>query len=188
MVRFDFACKRCEKTFVVWSDSAKICPHCGSKRVFKVFLTPPAINTGDPARIEKLAEEQLEAAGLSNYTNRNGDVKRTRKTDPKMLEAIAAAKRENVPFNPGGIVTGPNGINPLTQKQTIAVPTNSGQFVAPGSGGIARATTTPSGTGAQVNSLMRTGRRVDPLMNRTIVRQSKDPKADSDRLNALLKR
>ena len=39
-VRHDYACKKCEKTFTAWDDSARICAYCGSKRVFKVFFRP----------------------------------------------------------------------------------------------------------------------------------------------------
>ena len=104
MIRFDYACKKCEKTFTVWSDEARICAYCGSKRVFKVFLTPPAAVTGNAARIDKLAEKQLEAAGLSDYSNANGNIRRTRRTHPSEIAAVAAAKANNIP-----IETGPSG-------------------------------------------------------------------------------
>src|SRR5574341_850151 len=117
IVRFDYACKKCEKTFVVWSDEAKVCPLCASKRVFKVFLTPIAISTGNSARIDKLAEKQLEAAGLSNYTNAGGSIRLTRKTDPKALEAIAAAKANNIPIPSTGPQAGLEA-NVLDRKST----------------------------------------------------------------------
>src|SRR6266576_1952203 len=104
MVRFDFACKKCEKTFTVWSDEARICPYCASKRVFKVFLTAPAAVTGKAAQIDKLAEQQLDAAGLSNYTNAGGTIRRTRKTHPTEIAAQAAAKAHNIPLT---TTTGP---------------------------------------------------------------------------------
>lgn len=157
MIRFDMACKRCEKTFVVWSDEARVCAYCGSKRVFKVFLTPPSINSGNGSEIEKLAEKQLDAAGLSNYTNAGGTIRRERKTDPKMLEAIAAAKKHNVPFE---MKTGPNGA--VTQSATpMNVPVGLGRQIA--TRGKGQITHQPKGTGAVVQNLMQTGRRFNPL-------------------------
>lgn len=181
MVRFDYACKKCEKTFVVWSDEAKRCAYCGSKRVFKVFLTPPAASTGNAERVDKLAEQQLEAAGLSNYTNAGGSIRRTFKTDPKQNEAIAAAKAENVPFIPA---TGPNGrliSTPIPARQHPL----AAQIAARGKGQI---TPNPRGTGALVNQLMQRGRVIDPLAKRGERIYHKEASNDSTMLQTLLKK
>lgn len=158
MIRFDYACKKCEKTFVVWSDEARRCAYCGSKRVFKVFLTAPSINTGNPAEIEKLAERQLEAAGLSNYTNANGTIRRERKTDPKMIEAIAAAKKYNVPFQ-----TGPNGTLQSAAAPPTQIPVALGREIA--ARGKAKLTMRPRGTGALTSNIIERGKRFDPYRN-----------------------
>lgn len=155
MVRHDFACKKCEGTFTIWSDSAKVCPLCGSKRIFKVFLTPTAFNTGNPAKIEKLAEQQLEAAGLSNYSNAGGTIRRTRKTNPAQLQAERTARANNLP-----IVTGPAGrlnngvkaVNDFWVKQGA-----NGVIQRFGGHGETRITTTPRGPGELVSHLMNTG-------------------------------
>jgi DNA-directed RNA polymerase subunit RPC12/RpoP len=179
MVRFDFACKHCEKTFTVWSDEAKLCAYCGSKRVFKVFLTPTAHSTGRDARIAKLAEKQLDAAGLSNYTNAGGSIRRTRKTDPKMLEAEAAAKANNVPFDPRGpIRTGPA----MSRSVPIQVPL-AAAITSRGKGQI---TPAPKGTGALVDGLMQRGRVVDPLWKRGERITSPAPKEDAAKLKSLM--
>ena len=182
MVRFDMACKKCEKTFVLWSDEGKVCAYCGSKRIFKVFLTPPAAVTGEAARIDKLAEKQIDAAGLSNYTNAQGTIRRTRKTDPKQIEAMAAAKAANVPFQ---IQTGPNGV--MSQATTPAnVPVGLGRAIA--SRGKGEVTHAPKGTGAVVNNLMQTGRRFSPLSGPIAYRLPKDGgKDDSAKLKSLMR-
>jgi DNA-directed RNA polymerase subunit RPC12/RpoP len=171
MIRFDYACKKCEKTFTVWSDEARICAYCGSKRVFKVFLTPPAAVTGNAARIDKLAERQLEAAGLSNYTNAGGTIRRTRKTHPSELAAVAAAKAHNVPFE---IVTGPQG-RPLTQPLTVNNPIAQA-IAARGKGQV---THNPRGSGALVKQVMDRARVINPLDKMTGERRyHKDAKQD----------
>jgi len=182
MVRFDIACKKCEKTATVWSDEAKVCPYCGSKRIFKVFLTPPAASTGNANRVDALAEKQLEAAGLSNYTNAGGTVRRTRKTDPKLLEAMAAAKANNVPFDlKGPIKTGPavRGALPIPQVQQMAQSFNQGK---------SKVTHSPRGQGALVNNVIQRGRQLNPLSARTIYRTHADAKNDMVKVQSLIKR
>jgi DNA-directed RNA polymerase subunit RPC12/RpoP len=179
MVRFDFACKKCEKTFTVWSDEAKVCPYCCSKRVFKVFLTPTAYSTGKASRVDNLAERQLDAAGLSNYTNVGGTIRRTRKTDPKELEALAAAKANNLPFDPRQpITTGP--AVPRTMPGQIPL---AQDIKSRGKGHI---TPTPKGPGALVEGLMQRGRVVDPLWRRGERINSPSAKEDAAKLNKLL--
>lgn len=183
-IRFDFACKKCETTFTVWSDAAKCCPACGSKRVFKVFLTPPAASTGNAAAIDKLAEAQIDAAGLSNYTNQNGNIRRTRKTDPKHLEAIAAAKRHNVPYEKTPIVTQPNGAFVTRGQAPQQVPVGLGRQIA--SRGKGTITHNPKGTGAIVSGLMQSGRKFSPLNGP--YRLPKDGgRDDSVKLKAMIK-
>lgn len=183
MVRFDFACKKCEKTFTVWSDEARRCAYCGSTRVFKIFLTPPAALTGEPARIDKLAEQQIAAAGLSNYTNAHGAIKRTRATDPKLLEAQAAAKKANVPFE---IKTGPSGTLATQATAPQQVPVALGREVA--SRGKGHVTHMPKGSGALVDGLMNRAKSVfNPL--RGPYRLPKDGgREDSAKLQSMLKR
>lgn len=182
MVRFDYACKKCEKTFTVWSDEALICPLCRSKRVFKIFLTPPAASTGNAQRVDALAEKQLDAAGLSNYTNAGGTIRRTRKTDPIMLDAVAAAKANNVPFDMRApIVTGPapRGQVPIPQAQRAIQSFNQGK---------AKVTNNPRGQGALVNNVLQRGRQLNPLSARTIYRNHADSKNDMVKVQSLIKR
>jgi DNA-directed RNA polymerase subunit RPC12/RpoP len=182
LVRFDYACKKCEKTFTIWSDDALACPLCRSKRVFKIFLTPPAASTGNAAAVDKLAEHQLEAAGLSNYTNAGGTIRRTRKTDPKQLEAVAAAKSANVPFDMRApIVTGPapKGNIPIPQVARLAQSFNQGK---------SKVTSNPRGQGALVNNVLQRGRQLNPLSARTIYRTHADAKNDMVKVQSLIKR
>lgn len=177
MIRFDFACKKCEKQFTLWSDDGKVCPHCASKRIMKIFLTPPAYSTGNSAAIDKAAEANLNAAGFSNYTNYGGQVNRTRKTDPKELEAIAAAKANNVP-----IVTGPNGrvqtAPALAQQLPLA------RMI--GARGRGHITQTPQGQGGMVQNLMQHGKRLDPLAARSERIFHKDAASESAALKGML--
>jgi DNA-directed RNA polymerase subunit RPC12/RpoP len=183
MVRFDYACKKCEKTFVVWSDEAKRCAYCGSKRVFKVFLTPPAMSTGTAQRVDALAEQQLEAAGLSNYTNAGGSVRRTRKTDPKELEAVAAAKANNVPFDlKGPIRTGP------AQAGNVPIPHLQQAIQSVNNPGKSKVTHSPRGTGALVNQVVQRARQLSPLSGRTIYRSHPKAKEDMALVQSLIKR
>jgi DNA-directed RNA polymerase subunit RPC12/RpoP len=164
MVRHDYACKKCEKTFTAWDDSARICAYCGSKRVFKVFLTPPAASTGNAARIEKLAEKQLNAAGFSDYSNAHGRIRRTRKTHPSEIAAVAAAKANNIPIT----ATGPAGagINAGIQQMRD-------QYRQLGPGGVIKAfggqgakttiTSSPRGPGALVQTVVQRGKQIAPL-------------------------
>ena len=154
-VRHDYACKKCEKTFTAWDDSARVCAYCGSKRVFKVFLTPPAASTGNAARIDKLAEKQLDAAGLSNYTNAGGSFRRSRRTHPSQIAAVAAAKANNLPFS---IETGPAG-RPMSQPLPMNNPLAQGS-AARGKGHV---TYSPQGSGALVQNVIQTGKRISPL-------------------------
>ena len=183
MVRFDFACKKCETTFTAWSDEAHFCPLCGSKRVFKVFLTPPAASTGNAARIEKLAERQLDAAGLSNYTNKHGSSRRTRKTDPKMIEAIASAKANNIDMD-AIFPTGPSG---TIQARPMAASQHplAASIAARGKGVI---TQSPKGTGALVSNIINVGKRVAPLAARGERIYSPSPKQDSEVLASYMRK
>jgi len=158
MMRFDFACKRCEKQFILWSDDGKVCPHCGSKRIMKIFITAPAFSTGIGAAADKLAEQQLDAAGLSNVTNYGGQIVRTRKTDPKAIEAERVAKANNIP-----IVTAPAGKVATTPALRQQIPL-ARQLMARGKAHITHA---PKGQGAMVANLMETGRTIDPLGRRS---------------------
>lgn len=185
MVRFDFACKKCEKTFVVWSDEAKVCAYCGSKRVFKVILTPTAISTGGASRIDKLAEKQLEAAGLSNYTNAGGSIRRTRKTDPKALEAVAVAKAHNIPIPPTGPQSGLEANIERMRAQFRGLGAD-GYIKAAGGKGKTVVTQTPRGPGALVNGIVQRARQVVPLaaMGERIV--SPNAKEETAKLKSLL--
>ena len=163
MVRNDYACKKCEKTFTAWSDEARRCAYCGSRRVFKVFLTAPAASTGNAARIDKLAEKQLNAAGLSNYTNAGGTVRRTRRTHPTELAAIAAAKANNLPLT----TTGPaaagleGGIQKLRDQFRQLGP--GGVIKQFGGQGKTVVTQSPRGPGALVQSVVQRGKQIAPL-------------------------
>lgn len=183
MVRHDYACKRCEKTFVLWSDDGRVCPHCASRRVFKVILTPIATSTGNAAKLDKLAEKQIEAAGLSNYSNAGGTIRRTRKTDPKLLEAVAAAKAANIP-----IQTGANGRIQSTAASPVRVQNPIAQQIA--ARGKGHVTTNPKGPGAVVNQLMQTGRRAFNLNHLTQERRypTDGGKADVAKLASLLRK
>lgn len=185
MVRHDYACKKCEKTFVVWSDEARRCAYCGSSRVFKVFLTPTAISTGNAAKIDNLAEKQLEAAGLSNYTNAGGSIRRTRKTSPIALEAVAAAKANNIP-----IVTGPqSGVEKnieLMRQQFKSLGAQGFIKSAGATGNKTVITETPRGSGALVKNIVQTARQTIPLssMGQRILHPK--AKEDSAQLKQLL--
>ncbi len=182
MVRIDLACKKCEKTFTVWSDDAKICAYCGSKRVFKVFLTPTAFNTGTPAKIEKLAEQQINAAGLSNFTNVGGTPRRTRKTDPKALEAVAAAKAANVPFD----MRGPIQTGPALSPQ-MPVPSNLRHAVQSFNNTTKGFVThNPKGPGQLVHQLMQRGRQLAPLATRGERIYHANAKEDSVKLKSMM--
>lgn len=185
MVRLDVACKRCEKTFVAWSDDAKKCPYCGSKRVFKVFLTPIATSTGRAARIEKLAEKQLDAAGLSNYTNVGGTPRRTRKTDPKALEAQAAAKAANIAIPPTGPQTGLDARIAQMREQYKSMGAN-GLIKSFGGQGKTQITSTPRGSGALVNQIVQRGRQIAPLASMGQRIYSPTAKEDSAKLTKLM--
>ncbi len=189
MVRFDFACKKCEKMFVVWSDEAKRCAYCGSKRVFKVFLTPTAISTGTASKIDNLAEKQLEAAGLSNFTNVGGTIKRTRKTDPKALEAVAVAKAHNIPITTGP-QTGLEKNVELMRQQFKAIGAQGFIKQAGATGNKTVVTQNPRGTGALVQNIVQNARQTIPL-SRLGPRYEPLPgraKEDSEQLNKLLRK
>lgn len=188
MVRFDYACKKCEKTFTVWSDEAKRCAYCGSLRVFKVFLTPPAAVTGKASDLDKLAEKQLEAAGLSNYTNVGGAIKRTRRTHPTEIAAIAAAKAHNIPIAPP---TGPQTptameANIQRMRENFRGMGANGLIKAAGGTGKTVITPTPRGPGALVNEIVHGARRTIPLaaMGQRILHPKS--KEDSAQLKSLL--
>ena len=192
MVRFDFACKKCEKTFVVWSDDARRCAYCGSKRVFKVFLTPTAISTGSASKIDALAEKQLDAAGLSNFTNVGGTPRRTRKTDPKALEAVAVAKANNIPIP----ATGPQPSSAMAaniekmRAQFKNLGANGFIKAAGGVGNKTVVTQNPRGPGALVNGIVQGARQTMPL-SRMGSRYEPLPgraKEDSEKLQSLLRK
>ena len=185
MVRHDYACKKCEKTFTAWSDEACFCPHCRSKRVFKVFLTPPAASTGRAARIDKLAERQLDAAGLSNYTNVGGAPRRTRRTHPTEIAAVAAAKANNIP-----IQTGPaqGGIDAKVQqmRDQYRQMGAGGLIKAFGGQGKTRVTSSPRGPGQLVNQIVQQGRQVAPLASVGQRIYHPQGKEDSAKLKSML--
>ena len=185
MVRHDYACKKCDKTFVAWDDEARFCPHCRSKRVFKVFLTPPAASTGRASRIDKLAERQLDAAGLSNYTNVGGAPRRTRRTHPTEIAAVAAAKANNIP-----IQTGPakGGIEAKVQQMREQYKAMGAQGLIKSFGGQGKTqvTDSPRGPGALVNSIVKRGRQVAPLASMGQRIYHPEGKADSAKLQSLL--
>lgn len=191
MVRFDFACKKCEGTFTLWSDAAKCCPACGSKRVFKVFLTAPAFSTGNANMVDKLAEKQLDAAGLSNYTNAGGTIRRSRRSDRAKLEAIAQAKRLNLPYNPNApIVTGPVG-GSLEQKVEILRKQYKdlgaqGVIKSFGGQGKTQLTHNPRGSGAVVNQVVQRGRQVAPLARMGERIYHKEAKSEGEKLQTLM--
>lgn len=162
MVRHDWACKKCEKTFTAWDDDARCCAYCGSKKVFKVFLTPPAASTGRAARIEKLAEKQLDAAGLSNYTNVGGTPRRTRRTHPSEIAAIAAAKAHNIQIPPTGPQSGLEA-NIARMRDQYRGMGAGGLIKAFGGQGKTTVTTNPRGSGALVDNIVKRARQVAPL-------------------------
>lgn len=191
MVRFDFACKKCEGTFTLWSDAAKCCPSCGSKRVFKIFLTAPAFSTGRGAAIEKLAEQQLDAAGLSNFTNRGGIPKRTRRADRAQALAVAQAKRLNMPYNPNApITTGPAAAG-LEQKVEVLRKQYrdlgaQGVIKSFGGEGKTRITNDPRGPGAVVNQVVQRARQIAPLSRMGERIYHKEAKGEVERVQSLM--
>jgi len=186
-VRHDMACKKCEKTFVIWSDDPQFCPLCRSKRIFKVFLTPPAVSTGNVARIENLAEQQINAAGLSNYTNVGGTPRRTRRTDPKQLEAIAAAKANNIPMETGPAMRGIDQRIQQMREQYKKIGA-TGVIQSMGGQGKTQVTSNPRGPGALVNGVLQRAKQVAPLARMGERIYAKDAKEESAKLAALMKR
>jgi hypothetical protein len=181
VVRHDYECRKGHQ-FTLWNTEGLLCPLCGSKKIKKIFLTPPGISTGNAQRVDELAEKQLEAAGLSNYTNANGTIRRTRKTDPKQLEAVAAAKATNTPFDMRApIVTGPapRGNIPIPQVARLAQSFNQGK---------SKVTSNPRGQGALVNNVLQRGKQLNPLSARTIYRNHADAKNDMVKVQSLIKR
>ena len=168
MVRFGYECRKGHQ-FTLWNTEALLCPLCASKKIKKIFLTPPAASTGNAARIDKLAEKQLDAAGLSNYTNAGGSIRRTRRTHPSQIAAVAAAKANNLPFS---IETGPAG-RPISQPLPMNNPLAQG-IAARGKGHV---TYNPQGSGALVQNVIQTGKRISPL---TAHERIYHPKAKED--------
>ncbi len=192
MVRHDYACKKCEASFILWSDEASRCPKCGSKRIFKVFITPVAFSSGQAAAVDKLAERQLEAAGLSNYTNAGGQIRRTRKTRVAELEAQAASKRYNVPLPTSPIQTGPAAVGIDAKVEEMRRNYKSmgaqGYLKAAGAQGKTQITESPRGPGALTHQIVRRARQVAPLSNMGERIYSKDAKTETVKLQSLLKR
>lgn len=185
MVRNDYECSKCDHGFIAWSDDAKFCPHCGSKRIKKVFLTPPAASTGRAAKIEKLAEKQLDAAGLSNYTNVGGTPRRTRRTHPTEIAAQAAAKSANIP-----IQTGPatGGIEAKVQQMREQYRSMGAQGLIKQFGGQGKTTLTssPRGPGQLVNQIVQRGRQLAPLASMGQRIYSPTAKEDSAKLKQIM--
>ncbi len=181
MLRFDYECRKGHQ-FTLWNTEGLLCPLCGSRKIKKIFLTPPAAVTGEAARIDKLAEKQIEAAGLSNYTNAQGAIRRTRKTDPKLLEAVTAAKAANVPFE---IKTGPNGlVSQATAPSNVPIGL-ARQITARGKGMV---THQPKGTGALVGNLMSNAKRAFNPLNGAYRLPKDGGRDDSAKLQSMLKR
>jgi NAD(P)H-dependent flavin oxidoreductase YrpB (nitropropane dioxygenase family) len=139
-----------------------------------------------------LAEKQLDAAGLSNFTNVGGTPRRTRKTDPKALEAVAVAKANNIPIPATG--PQPNSAMAANIEKMRAQFKNLGAngFIkaAGGVGNKTVVTQNPRGPGALVNGIVhgarqtmplsRMGSRYEPLPGRA--------KEDSEKLQSLLRK
>jgi len=139
------------------------------------------MSTGNAAKIDKLAEKQLDAAGLSNYTNAGGSIRRTRRTHPSEIAAVAAAKANNIPFE---IVTGPQG-RPLTQPLTVNNPIAQA-IAARGKGHV---TQNPKGSGAVLQQVMEQGKKLSPLDKMTGERRyHKDAAAEMALVKSLMRK
>lgn len=161
MIRHDYECRKGHQ-FTLWNTEGLLCPLCGSKKIKKIFLTPPAASTGNAARIDKLAEKQLDAAGLSNYTNAHGTIKRTRRTHPSEIAAVAAAKANNIPLAATGPARGLEGKIQQMREQYRTLGAN-GVIKQFGGQGKTMVTSSPRGPGALVQSVVQRGKQLAPL-------------------------
>lgn len=99
MPRFDFECQEGHQ-FVLWSDSARMCPECGSEYLKRIFVTAPAVTSGKTSVLDKMVQTQLDNMGITNLTQRGEgeSAKVDYKSTPeqlaanKVLEDFPAAK------------------------------------------------------------------------------------------------
>lgn len=73
-VRFDFICAEGHE-FTLWSDSARLCPTCGSEFLKRIFIEPPMINSAKPKVVDSMIRRELESRGITNIqsTGHEGD-------------------------------------------------------------------------------------------------------------------
>lgn len=81
MIIREFKCNDCETLFES-SDADPVCPTCTAEEPERVFLTPPAIRSGDTGRKDKIVKELAADYGMTNLTNKDGQpVKRPSVTE-----------------------------------------------------------------------------------------------------------
>lgn len=108
-LRFDWECETCEAIFEQW-DNNRVCTYCGSKKIHKVFITPPGKLSKSTKFMDSTMHTLVAANGMTDYQN---DPSRTHDKpnqmtlsalDPKVdIGEQAAARianmRGNIPYN-----------------------------------------------------------------------------------------
>lgn len=69
----EFLCRDCGNTFESSDNPEDIaCPVCSAEEPERVFLTAPAIRSGDTSRKDQIVKELAADYGLSNVSNKEG--------------------------------------------------------------------------------------------------------------------
>ena len=90
-VRYDFTCQN-GHDFVLWSDSARLCPTCGSEYLKRIFVDPPMVNSNKSKAVDRLVRNELEARGISNIQGGGHEGDREKITWKSTPEDLAAEK------------------------------------------------------------------------------------------------
>lgn len=120
MPLFDWECKECQAIFEEWDEDPK-CKHCGSKKIVKVFITPPGTKSVRTKNMDDTMRDLVAAHGMTDYQNDP-----SRKHDPKSPMQVSS-------LNPKKQISEQisEGINklrgPISAQQIMSMPTRPGQ-------------------------------------------------------------
>lgn len=120
MPRFDYECQECQAIFEEWDDDPA-CKHCGSKKIIKVFITPPATKSVRTKNMDDTIHNLVSAHGMTDFQNDP-----SRKHDPSSPMRISTLNPKKQISEQ--VAEGINQIRgPISAQQIMSMPTRPGQ-------------------------------------------------------------
>lgn len=119
-LRFDWECETCEAIFEQW-DNNRVCTYCGSKKIHKVFITPPGKLSKSTKFMDSTMQSLIQANGMTDYQN---DPSRIHDA-PNQMTLAALDPKKDIGEQAAARIANMRG--PVSNRQIMSIPYNQGK-------------------------------------------------------------